>query len=92
LNPTRFNTWVGMGLLAEREGKVEEAIRDFVRSVQLQPSDQGYFELGRTLAQSGRNEEAIAAYQLALQISPDLTEAQQALEALRQQPASFNSR
>ena len=92
LNPTRFNTWVGMGLLAEREGKVEEAIRDFVRSVQLQPSDQGYFELGRTLAQSGRNEEAIAAYQLALQISPNLTEAQQALEALRQQPASFNSR
>lgn len=92
LNPTRFNTWVGMGLLAEREGKVEEATRDFVRSVQLQPSDQGYFELGRTLAQSGRNKEAIAAYQLALQISPNLVEARQALDALRQQPASVNSR
>jgi Flp pilus assembly protein TadD len=92
LNPTRFNTWVGMGLLAEREGKVEEAIRNFVRSVQLQPSDQGYFELGRTLAQSGRNEEAIAAYQLALQMSPNLIEAQQAIETLRQQPTTFNSR
>jgi len=92
LNPIRFNTWVGMGLLAEREGKVEEAIRHFVRSVQLQPSDQGYFELGRTLAQSGRNQEAIAAYQLALQISPNLIEAQQAIESLRQQPTALNSR
>lgn len=91
LNPNRFNTWVGMGLLAEREGKVEEAIHDFVRSIQLQPSDQGYLELGRTLAQSGRSEQAIAAYQLALQISPNLVEAQQAVDALRQQPTSFNS-
>ena len=92
LNPNRFNTWVGLGLLAEREGRVEDAIRDFVHSIQLQPSDQGYFELGRTLAQSGRNAEAIAAYQLALQISPNLVEAQQAIDALSQQPARFNSR
>jgi tetratricopeptide (TPR) repeat protein len=92
LNPNRFNTWVGMGLLAEREGRIEDAIRDFVHSIQLQPSDQGYFELGRTLAQSGRNAEAIAAYQLALQISPNLIEAQQAIDALSQQPAGFNSR
>lgn len=82
LNPNRFNTWVGVGLLAEHEGKVEEAIHDFARSIQLQPSDQGYLELGRTLAQSGRNEQAIVAYQLALQISPNLVEAQQAIEAL----------
>ncbi len=92
LNPNRFNTWVGMGLLAQREGKLQDAIRDFVRSVQLQPSDQGYLELGRTLAQSGRNAEAIAAYELALRISPDLTEAQKAVDALRQQPVDFNSR
>ena len=84
LNPNRFNTWVGMGLLAEREGKVEEAIHDFARSIQLQPSDQAYLELGRTLAQSGRTEQAIVAYQLALQISPNLAEAQQAIDALRQ--------
>jgi Tfp pilus assembly protein PilF len=84
LNPNRFNTWLGMGLLAEREGKLQDAIRDFVRSLQLQPSDQGYLELGRTLAQSGQKAEAIAAYELALKVSPDLTEAQQALNALRQ--------
>lgn len=92
LSPNRFNTWVGMGLLAEREGKVEDAIGDFVRSVQLQPSDQAYLELGRTLSQSGRNNEAIAAYELALRISPGLESAQQALEKLRDQPASLNSR
>jgi len=92
LNPVRFNTWVGMGLLAEREGKIDDAIYDFARSIQLQPSDQAYLELGRTLAQSGRTQQAIAAYQLALQISPNLVEAQQALESLRRQPARFNSR
>jgi protein O-mannosyl-transferase len=85
LNPNRFNTWVGMGLLAEREGKLQEAIRDFVRSLELQPSAQAYFELGQTLARSGRNSEALAAYEFALKISPNLTEAQKAVDALRQQ-------
>jgi len=85
LNPNRFNTWVGMGLLAEREGKLQEAIRDFVRSLELQPSAQAYFELGQTLARSGRNSEALAAYEFALKISPNLPEAQEAVDALRQQ-------
>jgi len=83
LSPNRFNTWVGMGLLAQREGKQDEAILDFVRSIQLQPSAQAYLELGRTLAQAGRKAEALAAYQWALKINPDLTEAQQAAAALQ---------
>jgi protein O-mannosyl-transferase len=85
LNPNRFNTWVGMGLLAEREGNLQEAIRDFARSIQLQPSAQGYLELGRVLAQSGRNADALVAYEFALKINPNLAEAQQAVAALQQQ-------
>ncbi len=46
---------------------------------------QGYLELGRTLAQAGHVPEALDAYQQALKISPDLVEAQQAADALRQQ-------
>lgn len=83
LSPNRANTWLGMGLLAEREGKPQEAIRDFALSVELQPSAQGYLGLGRTLAQTGHNTEALAAYELALKISPDLTEAQRGIAALR---------
>jgi len=85
LNPNRFNTWVGLGLLAEREGKLQDAMHDFARSIQLRPSGQAYLELGRTLAQSGRNADALAALDLALKIAPDLIEAKQAAETLRQQ-------
>jgi len=53
--------------------------------VELQPTAQAYFELGRVLAQTGHVPEAVNAYQQALKISPDLVEAQQAADALRQQ-------
>jgi cytochrome c-type biogenesis protein CcmH/NrfG len=53
--------------------------------VELQPTPQGYLELGRALAQAGHVPEALDAYQQALKLSPDLVEAQQAADALRQQ-------
>ncbi len=83
LNPNRANTWLGMGLLTERDSKLQEAIRDYAISVEIQPSAQGYMGLGRTLAQTGHNAAALAAFELALKISPDLTDAQQAVAALR---------
>jgi cytochrome c-type biogenesis protein CcmH/NrfG len=39
--------------------------------------------LGRSLAQTGHKTEALAAFELALKISPDLAEAQQAAAELR---------
>jgi tetratricopeptide (TPR) repeat protein len=85
LNPNQFNAWLGLGLLAQKQGKLDEAISDLSRSLELQPSAQGYFELGRTLALAGRVPEALDAYQQALKVSPDFIEAQQAAEALRSQ-------
>ena len=85
LNPNQFNAWLGIGLLALRQGKLNEAVTDLSRSVELQPTAQGYLSLGRALAQSGRNVEALAAYDQALRISPDSVEAQKAADALRQQ-------
>jgi Tfp pilus assembly protein PilF len=85
LKPNQFNAWLGLGLLAQKQGKLEEAISDLSRSVELQPSAQGYFELGRTLAQAGRIPEALEAYGQALKISPDFVEAQQAADSLRAQ-------
>lgn len=84
LNPNRFNTWIGMGLLAKREGRLDEASSNFMRSVELQPTGEAYLQLGRTLEMSGRTADAAAAYGLALKISPDLSEAQTALDALPQ--------
>ena len=81
----RFFVWLGLGLLAQKQGKLDEAISDLSRSVELQPNARGYFELGRTLAQAGHAPEALDAYQQALKISPDFVEAQQAADALRLQ-------
>jgi tetratricopeptide (TPR) repeat protein len=84
-NPNQYNAWFGLGLVAQKQGKLDEAISDISRSVELQPTAQGYLELGRMLAQAGHVPEALDVYQQALKISPDLVEAQQAADALRQQ-------
>ena len=83
LNPNQFNAWLGLGLLAQKQGKLDDAISDLSRSVELRPTAQGYLELGRTLGQAGRVPAALDAYQQALKISPDLVEAQRAADALR---------
>jgi Flp pilus assembly protein TadD len=64
-NPNRFNAWLGLGVLAQKHGNTEEAIRDLSRSVQLQPTVQAYFELGRAFEQAGRFAEAREAYRRA---------------------------
>jgi tetratricopeptide (TPR) repeat protein len=84
LNPNQYNAWLGLGLLARKEGKLDEAISDLSHSVELQPTATAYFELGRTMAQAGNVSQALDAYEQALKISPDFIDAQQAAEALRQ--------
>lgn len=82
LNPSQFNAWLGLGLIAQKQGKLDEAVTDLSRSVELQPTARAYLALGRALAQDGRNTEARAAYEQALKIAPDLVEARQAADAL----------
>ena len=85
LNSQQYNAWLGLGLLAQKEGKAQEAILDLSRSVEVQPTAEGYLQLGRVFSQTNRRAEALAAYEQALKISPDMSEAQQALDALKQQ-------
>jgi tetratricopeptide (TPR) repeat protein len=82
LNPNQASAWVGKGLLAQKLGRLDEAIDDFSRGVAVQPTGEHYFDLGRSLQQVGRLPEAAGAYRRALKLSPNLTEAQQALDEL----------
>jgi protein O-mannosyl-transferase len=84
-NPNQFNAWLGLGLLAQKQGELDEAISDLSRSLEIRPTAEGYLELGRTLGLAGHVAAALNAYQEALKISPNLVEAQQAVDALRQQ-------
>ena len=84
-NPSQFNAWLGLGRLARKQGKLDEAIRDVSRSLELRPTSKAFLELGQTLAQSGRDAEALQAYEQALALSPDFEEARKARDALHQQ-------
>ncbi|MFZ0759439.1 MAG: tetratricopeptide repeat protein [Candidatus Sulfotelmatobacter sp.] len=82
LNPSQSTAWLGMGRLAQKQGRLNQAIDDFSRSIALQPTGEGYLDLGRSLQRAGRGPEALTAYRQALKLSPDLVEAQQAAAAL----------
>jgi len=84
-NTTQFNAWMGLGLLARKQGKLDEAVTDLSRSIELHPAPESYVALGRTLEQQQRTAEALVAYEEALKLAPDMPEAQQAAAALRQQ-------
>ena len=76
LNPSQFNAWLGLGVLALKQAKLAEAISDLSRSLALQPTAQGYFELGRAYEQSGQFQQARQAYRQAQDVSGGLTRAQ----------------
>jgi Tfp pilus assembly protein PilF len=84
INPNQYNAYFGRAVLLRQQGRLAEAIADFSRSVAIKPTAEGYLRLGQTLAQAGRRDEAGAALQQALSITPDLAEARQAADALRQ--------
>ena len=83
-NPNQFNAWLGLGLLAQKQGRLPEAITNLSRSVELQPSARGYLALGNALQKSGRTLEALTDYEQATRIAPSLAEAQQAADSIRQ--------
>ena len=85
LNPLLPGSWLGMGLLARRQGKLKEAIDDLTYSIDLRPTAEACFELGQTFAQAGQIEMARGAYRQALRIDPGFSQAQQAADALPSQ-------
>jgi protein O-mannosyl-transferase len=82
LNPNQFNAYLGLGQLAEKRSQLDDAIYNYSKSVELRPTDTGFVFLGRALESAGRRQEALAAYETALKLSPQSPEAQSAVDAL----------
>jgi Tfp pilus assembly protein PilF len=82
LNTRQFNAWLGLGILARKVAKPEEAMADLSRSIKIQPTPLAYLELGRLLAQANRRSEALDAYKEALMLAPDYADAQHAIASL----------
>jgi len=85
LNPHLYNSWLGIALLARKNGKLQEAIDDLTMSLHWQPTARAFLELGRTYAQQGQFPMALNSYEQALKLAPELTEAQQGYDELRRQ-------
>jgi Flp pilus assembly protein TadD len=82
LNPNQYNAYLGLGELLEKQNRPDDAISNYSKAVELQPTDTGFLLLGRALERTGRRSEALAAYQAALKLSPEMPEAQHAVDAL----------
>jgi Tfp pilus assembly protein PilF len=86
LNPNQSNAYLGLGELLEKQNQLDDAIRNYSRSVELRPTTTGFLLLGHALETEARRGEALAAYQSALKLSPELPEAQHAVDELSGKP------
>ena len=82
LNPQHNRAWMGLGVTAQRFGNVAEAVQDYSRSIQLEPSDIAYLLLAQALALQGQTAEAQTATAKARAMSPNFERAQHMIRAL----------
>ena len=71
-DPNNVPALIGSGLIAQKHGNLELAIRQYTKAVLIKPSDLGYALLGRAFEQSGRSAEASTAYGQAQRLSPNM--------------------
>ena len=70
--PEYPSAYRGLGLLAQREGDMMQAMKDYQRSVEIQPTPVGYLLLAQALEISGQAEAARAAQFQATRMTQDL--------------------
>jgi tetratricopeptide (TPR) repeat protein len=73
---------IGLGLIAEKNGDLAEAVRQYSRAMATQPTDVGFLLLAHALQQEGRSEEANAILERVARSSSNLAEAQAAADSL----------
>ena len=83
INPDKPNSLLGRGIAEYRLANLDGAVADLSRAAQTTPLPQADFWLGRALEDSGRKDDAIRAYEAALQLAPGMVEAQQRRDGLR---------
>ena len=76
LTPKGGEENIALGLAYERQGRSEEAIREFQAALRIRPNDAvAHCDLGMVYAQLGRMDEAISEFQAALRIYPNYADA-----------------
>jgi protein O-mannosyl-transferase len=81
-DPNNIPALIGTGLIAQKSGNCELAIRQYNKAVSIKPSDLGYTLLGRAFEQSGRAFDASQAYEQAQKLSPNMENTRSAVNHL----------
>jgi protein O-mannosyl-transferase len=81
LEPDWARAMTGLGLIAQENNDIAEAIRQYSRAAAVQPTDVGYLLLAQALRQDGRLDEATAISERVARLSPNLAEAQKTVES-----------
>ena len=82
LAPDRPMPMIGLGLIAQKQGDFDEAIRQYSRAMAIQPTDVGYLLMASALDQQGHTEEARAISERVGRFSPDLAAAEKEADGL----------
>jgi tetratricopeptide (TPR) repeat protein len=80
--PDQPTLMVRLGLIAEENGDLPEAVRQYWRAMAVQPTDVGFLLLAHALQQEGHSDEAKAISERVARFSPNLPEAQKTAESL----------
>lgn len=80
--PENSQAFLGLGLLAQRSGALQQATQNYMRSVEFQPTDVGYLLLAQALEKNGQADAANAAQVKADGISPDIDHARRSVAQL----------
>jgi protein O-mannosyl-transferase len=87
LNPFEQNSYIGRGMIEMQSRNLKAAIDDFSHATEIAPSPGAFLWLGRALDAGGDSRRAESAYTAALQLAPEMADARNRLEALRNRPA-----
>jgi tetratricopeptide (TPR) repeat protein len=86
LNPRYATSLTGLGSILYQQGRYAEAADQFSRALAIEPTAQGWLWLAQSLEAAGNRSPALAAYQKALHLNPNLTKARERIAALSPQP------
>ncbi len=82
LDPKHSMAMIGLGLIAQKNGDLPEAVIEYSRAMAIEPTDVGYLLLAQALQQEGHTDEARAINERIARLSPNLAEAQKEAQAL----------
>jgi protein O-mannosyl-transferase len=82
LDPSQDRAWMGLGVIAQKSGKLNQAIEDYSQSIKAHPADVVYVLLAMALEESERSGEAQTAMQSARALSKNIDDAQRIANGL----------